>query len=161
MSRTTWTHNEMLLNVALMYPLVFLGGYILWEKARPIFWAYMLTWFGILTVGRYFVCRPCPYYGQDCPSFGFGHLARIFPESKTKGFNRRAGIIDTSVIVASLLIPIVLWILGIFTRIVSLSVTDHIVMGVYLGVFITMGLVHDAGCRKCDIAECPMSKAPK
>ena len=162
MAEVRWARKTMLLNMALMYSLVLFGGYVLWGNARIVFWIYVMTWIGILTIGRYYVCRPCRYYGQDCPSFGFSHLARILPKGQGKGFSRMAVIIDTSVIVASLLLPMTVWVIGIFSRVVPFDRTDHALMGAYLLLFVVMSKVHSVtGCGKCDIAECPMSKAAK
>ncbi len=73
-----------------------------------------------------------------------------------------AVIIDTSVIVASLLLPMTVWVIGIFSRIVPFDKGDHALMGAYLLLFVVMSRVHSVtGCGKCDIAECPMSKAAK
>ena len=72
-----WPRSVMLLNIALGLASLLLGGYILWQTSPPFFWPYLAVWIGVLTVGRYFVCRSCPYYGQDCPTYGWGHLARL------------------------------------------------------------------------------------
>ena len=72
-----WPRSVMVLNIALGLASLLLGGYILWQTSLPFFWLYLGVWVGVLTVGRYFVCRSCPYYGQDCPTYGWGHLTRL------------------------------------------------------------------------------------
>jgi hypothetical protein len=153
----------MLLNALLFWPMVFLGGYVLWGKSAVIFWIYTAVWLGILTLGRYFVCRRCKYYGTDCPTFGFSHIARIFRRDESKGFNGRACEIDALVQMLVMLLPILAWIFSAFDIVVSkYGTTDHIIMGVYVTLGLLMMAAHSAnGCSKCDIVECRLSKAAK
>jgi hypothetical protein len=157
-----WSRKVMLLNISLMLPLVLLGGYILWQTTHLIFWLYLSIWLGILTVGRYYICHRCPYYGQDCPTYGWGHLARVFPKDDTRGFNTRGAMIDYAIIVTSLLLPVVAWLLSFFDVVADFGTVEHVLIGIYLVLAIAVALVHDVtGCGKCELEECPMSKAAK
>ncbi|NIM14583.1 MAG: hypothetical protein GTO45_21420 [Candidatus Aminicenantes bacterium] len=162
MTLPQWSRKTMLLNMALFYPMLLLGGYLLWETYIVFFWIYLFMWIGILTLGRYYVCRPCPYCGQDCPSFGFSYLALLFPKSKAEGFNRCAGMIDIVFIFLSLLLPIAVWILSFFGKIAAFSTIKHILIAAYLILAAVVVTVHQVtGCSKCEIAECQASKAAK
>jgi hypothetical protein len=151
----------MLLNLALWLPSLLLGCYILWQTTLLFFGLYLAAWVAILTVGRYFVCRTCPYYGQDCPSYGWGHLARLmFRRDETKGFNSRACVIDFAANVVAILLPVLAWVLSFFGRIADFGTTEHILAGIYLVLVISAFLVHQTtGCSKCELEECPFSKA--
>ena len=162
MSYPIWSRKVMFLNSALLYLLVLLGGCILFVKSLPTFWVYLFIWISILTMGRYYVCRPCPYYGQDCPSFGFGHLARIFPKDDKSAFSARACIIDIIAIGVSLSLPVVVWVLSLVGKSAVFDAMWHVLMGVYIVWTVAMVTVHEiTGCRKCEIAECPTSRAAK
>ena len=163
MGSINWSRKTMLLNALLFWPTVFLGGYVLWGKSSAIFWIYTAIWIGIFTLGRYFVCRRCKYYGTDCPTFGFSHIARIFRRDESKGFNGRGCEIDIVAHLLVMLLPFLAWIFGFFDIVVSkYSSTDHILTGVYVTLGLLMMCVHNAtGCNKCDIAECRMSKAAR
>ncbi|MGQ9571728.1 MAG: hypothetical protein ACUVV3_00850 [Dehalococcoidia bacterium] len=158
-----WPRSAMLLNLALWFPLVILAGYVLWQTTLLFFSLYVALLVGILTLGRYFVCRTCPYYGQDCPTYGWGHLARLmFRRDETRGFNGRAAVIDFSAIVATGLLPVIVWLIGFSGNLVDFGTVEHILMGVYLVLLITAFVVHEAtGCGKCELEECPFSKAAR
>ena len=158
----SWSRKVMLVNSAFLYPLILLGGYILYTKSLMLFSFYLLIWAGILTIGRYYVCRRCPYYGQDCPSFSFGHLARVFRRDENARFSARACMIDIAAIGASLLLPPLAWVLSFFEIVGDFSVAEHVLIGLYIMLAIAMVIVHEiTGCSKCEIAECPTSKAAK
>ena len=156
-----WPRRVMLLNLALSIPALFLGGYILWQTTQLFFWLYVAVWAGILTVGRYFVCRACPYYGQDCPTYGWGHLARLmFRRDETRGFNGPAAIIDFSTIVVAALLPVVAWVIGFSGKVADFGTTEHILVGILLGLVAAGFVVHQGtGCSKCELEECPFSRA--
>jgi hypothetical protein len=153
----------MLLNSLIFYPMVFLGGYMLWGKSAVMFWVYAAVWIGIFTLGRYFVCRRCKYCGTDCPTFGFSHIARMFRRDQSKGFNGRGCEIDIAAHLLVMLLPLLAWIFSLFDIVVSnYGKIDHILTGVYVALVILMMCVHNAtGCSKCDIVECRFSKAAK
>jgi len=136
---------------------------MLWGKSSAIFWIYTAIWIGVFTLGRYFVCRRCKYYGTDCPTFGFSHIARIFRRDESKGFNGRGCEIDIVAHLLVMFLPFLAWIFGFFDIVVSkYSSTDHILTGVYVTLGLLMMCVHNAtGCNKCDIAECRLSKAAR
>lgn len=162
MTLPSWSRKVMLLNIAFLYPLVFLGGYILWQKAQPIFWLYLLIFICILTVDRYFICCPCPYYGKDCPSFGFSYLARIFPKDETRGFNARACMIEFAIFGVLLLLPAIVWVSSFFGRAAAFSTMEHVLVGIFISMVILMEVVHErTGCSKCEIEKCPMSKVAR
>jgi fatty acid desaturase len=156
-----WPRKAMVLNLALALPSVLLGGYILWQTTQVFFWLYLAALVGILTVGRYFVCRACPYYGQDCPTYGWGHLARLmFPRDETKGFNSRAVAIDFAAIILTALLPIIAWAIGFSGKVADFGRTEDILTGVYLVLVMAAFVVHqETGCSKCELEDCPFSKA--
>jgi len=156
-----WPRRVMLLNLALWLSSVVLGSYILWQTTLLFFCLYLAVLIGILTVGRYFVCRTCPYYGQDCPTYGWGHLARfVFRRDETRGFNNRAAVIDFAAILAGALLPVIAWAIGFSGKVADFGTTEHILMGIYLLLVISAFLVHQTtGCSKCELEECPFSKA--
>lgn len=156
-----WPRRAMLLNLALWLASVVLGSYILWQTTLLFFCLYLAVLIGILTVGRYFVCRTCPYYGQDCPTYGWGHLARLmFRRDETRGFNSRAAVIDFAAILAAALLPVIAWAIGFSGKVADFGTTEHILMGIYLLLVISAFLVHQTtGCSKCELEECPFSKA--
>jgi hypothetical protein len=157
-----WSRKVMLVNSALLYPVVLLGGALLYVNAMPIFWLYLFIWIAILTIGRYYVCRPCLYYGQDCPSFGFGHVARMFTKDGNNRFSARACIIDIIAIGVLLLLPVGVWVLSLFGMASVFGPLSQILMGVYVMGAVAMMTVHEmTGCRKCEIVECPTSRAAK
>jgi hypothetical protein len=151
----------MLLNIALGLASLLLGAYILWQTSRPFFWLYLGVWIAILTVGRYFVCRTCPYYGQDCPTYGWGHLARLMYQRDEKGrFNSRAATIEFGVIFATDLLPIIAWAIGFSGQVAEFGTTEHILTGGYLALALTGLMVHQrTGCARCELEECPFSGA--
>ncbi len=163
MNRVVWSRKTMLLNALLFWPMVFLGGYVLWGKSSAMFWVYAAVWLGIFTLGRYFVCRRCKYYGTDCPTFGYSYLARMFKKDESKPFSGRACHIDALVQMLVMLLPILAWIFSAFDIVVSQYKTvDHVLMGVYVALGLLMMAAHSVnGCSKCDIAECRLSKAAK
>jgi hypothetical protein len=162
-NRVNWPRKTMMLNALIFWPMVFLGGYVLWGKSAAMFWVYVAVWVGIFILGRYFVCRRCKYYGTDCPTFGFSHIVRVFRRDQTKGFNGRGCEIDIAAHLIAMLLPILAWIFSAFDIVVSeYGTVDHTLMGVYLVLVILMMAAHSAnGCSKCDIAECRLSKAAK
>lgn len=163
MSRVKWWRQTMLLNSLLFYAAVLLGGYILCEKSTVIFWLYAAVWLGVIVLGRYFVCRRCKYYGVDCPSFGFSHLARMFKKDESRGFSGLACHIDILVQVLAMLLPVLAWIFSAFDIVVRrYDTTDHVLVGIYVALAFLMLSVHSAtGCNRCDIAECRLSKATR
>lgn len=163
MSSVHWSRNTMLLNSLVFYPMVFLGGYVLWGKSSVIFWIYSAIWIGIFTLGRYLVCRRCKYYGMDCPTFGFSHIARIFRRDESKGFNGRGCEVDIVAHLLVLFLPILAWIFSAFDIVVSqYGIANHALMGAYVVLVLSMMAVHNAtGCSRCDIIECRFSKAAK
>lgn len=163
MASADWSRGTMLLNSLLFYPAVIIGGYVLWDKSSPIFWAYIVIWLGILVLGRYYVCRRCKYYGRDCPTFGFSYLACMFRRDESQGFSGRACHIDIFFHMVGLFIPVLAWIMGAFNAVVSAYGTvDHALMGAYVVLVSLMMGVHSAtGCNKCDIAGCRFSGAAR
>jgi hypothetical protein len=153
----------MLLNALLLYPTVFLGGYVLWDKSAVVFWVYVAVWLGVIVLGRYFVCRRCEYYGTDCPSFGYSYLARMFKKDKTRPFSGLACHIDALVQMLVMLLPVLAWILGALDIVFpKYETTDHILMGIYVTLTASMLAIHTAtGCNRCDIAECLLSRAAR
>ena len=151
----------MLLNLALWLPSVLLAGYILWQTTQLFFWLYLAVLIGILTAGRYFVCRSCPYYGQDCPTYGWGHLARLmFRRDETRAFDSRAAMIDFAAIVVAALLAVIAWAIGFSGRIADFGTTEHILMGIYLVLVTAAFVVHQGtGCNRCQVEECFFSKA--
>ena len=158
-----WPRSVMLVNLAFMVPLVGLGAWILWETAWVLFWLYLAVWVGILTLGRYFVCRTCPCHGRDCPSYGYGHLAALlFKRDETRGFNNTACVIDFAANGLAMLVPVVAWLLGFFDVLADFSPAEHAAIGIYLALLVAGVGVHQAsGCAKCENAECSFSKATK
>ncbi|UCH86069.1 MAG: hypothetical protein JSU97_05875 [Dehalococcoidia bacterium] len=156
-----WPRRVMLLNLALFIPALFLGGYILWQTTQLFFWLYIVVWVGILTVGRYFVCRTCPYYGQDCPTYGWGHLTRLmFRRDETRGFNVAAGVIEFATTIVATLLPVIAWVIGFSGKVADFGTTEHILVGILLGLVAAGFVVHQGtGCSKCELEECPFSKA--
>ena len=103
------------------------------------------------------MCRPCPHYGNDCPT-GFGHVVRMFPKDTTREFSGRACIIDVLVIEAAFLIPAIIWILSFFDTIDSFSTVEHVLMAIYLALFLGISTAHTVnGCNKCEQENCPAS----
>ena len=156
-----WPRRVMLLNIALGLAALLLGGYILWQTSRLFFWLCLGIWITILTVGRYFVCRTCPYYGQDCPTYGWGHLARLmYRRDETRGFNSRAAAIEFGVLLVAALLPVIAWAISFSGQIAEFGRTEHILMGGYLALALAGLLVHErAGCARCELEECPFSGA--
>jgi len=156
-----WPRSVMLLNIALGLASLLLGGYILWQTSPPFFWPYLAVWIGVLTVGRYFVCRSCPYYGQDCPTYGWGHLARLmYRRDETRGFNSRAATIEFGVILVTDLLPVIAWATSLSGQVAEFGRTEHILTGAYLALAVAGLLVHQrTGCAKCELEECPFSGA--
>ena len=163
MNRVKWSRRTMLLNSLIFYSAIVLGGYVLWGKSTAMFSVYAAVWLGIIVLGRYFVCRRCKYYGVDCPSFAFSHLARMFKKDESRGFSGLACHIDILVQVLVMLLPVLAWILSVFDIVVRRSdTTDHVLMGIYVALALVMLGVHSAtGCNRCDIAECRLSKAAR
>jgi hypothetical protein len=151
----------MLLNTALGLASLVLGAYILWSTSAPFFWLYLGVWGGVLTVGRYFVCRSCPYYGQDCPTYGWGHLTRLmYRRDETRGFNGRAATIDFGVIFATNLLPVIAWAVSFSGHIAEFGRIEHILTGAYVALAVTGLLVHQrTGCARCELEGCPFSGA--
>jgi len=151
----------MLLNIALGVASLLLGGYILWQTSLLFFSLYVAVWFGVLTVGRYFVCRACPYYGQNCPTYGWGHLTRlIYRRDESRGFNSRAATIEFGVILVTDLLPVIAWAASFSGQVAEFGRTEHILAGVYLALAVAGLLVHQrTGCAQCELEECPFSGA--
>ena len=156
-----WPRRVMLLNIALGLASLLLGGYILWQTSLPFFWLYVGVWIGILTVGRYFVCRSCPYYGQDCPTYGWGHLTRaMYRRDETRGFNSRAATIEFGVIFVADLLPVIAWGISFSGQIAEFGRTEHMLTGGYLALAVAGLLVHQrTGCARCELKGCPFSGA--
>jgi hypothetical protein len=156
-----WPRGVMLLNIALGLASSLLAAYILWQTSRAFFWGYVGVWIVILTVGRYFVCRTCPYYGQDCPTYGWGHLARfMYRRDETRGFNSRAAAIEFGAVFVTQLLPVIAWAVSFTGEVAEFGRTEHILMGGYLALAVAGLLVHQGtGCARCEVAECPFSGA--
>ncbi len=164
MERPRWSLKVILLNNGLKYPTLLLGGYILWENSLPFFLVYLLIWIGLQTVGRYFVCRACPYFGQVCPDFGFGYMARvIFSKDDTRGFNALACMVDFVFVVILFLLPVVVWLLSLVGGFVEpFNANDHTLAVTYLVFSSTVGVAHFlTACGTCEVSGCPLSKAAK
>lgn len=152
-----WPRKSMLLTAPFMYATIALGGYLLWDKSLIFFGIYMATWIGILTIGRHFVCRPCPHYGEDCPT-GFGHIVRMYPKDTTREFSGKACITDVLAIEVALFIPIVIWILSFVNIVDDFNTLEHVLMAVYLVLFSSFSTAHTVyGCNKCQQENCPAS----
>lgn len=156
-----WPRSLMLLNIALGLASLLLGGYILWQTSPPFFWLYLGVWVGVLTVGRYFVCRSCPYYGQDCPTYGWGHLTRLmYRRDDVRGFNSRAATIEFGVILVTDLLPVIAWATSFSGQVAEFGRNEHILTACYLALAVAGLLVHQrTGCAKCELEECPFSGA--
>lgn len=162
MNTSWWPRRTMILNSLLLYSTTLLGGYVLWWSSSLTFWLYLSLWIGVLTVGRYFVCRRCSNYGKVCPSFGFSYIVRIFPKDKTGVFSWPACAVDILAISLLLLLPIIVWILSLFEIVTSYITLYHVLMAIYvLLVFLVLGAHSVTGCSRCNIAECRLSKAAK
>lgn len=163
MSPVLWSRKTMLLSSLLVYPAVLLGGYVLWGKSAIMFWVYAAVWLGVIVLGRYFVCRRCKYYGVDCPTFGYSYIACMFKKDESKPFSGRACHIDILVQMIVMFLPVLAWILGAFDIVVpKYDTADHILMGIYVTLIVLTLYVHStAGCSRCDIAECRMSRASR
>ena len=152
-----WPRKAMLLTAPFMYAAMILGGYLLWDKSLVMFIVYAVIWIGILTIGRYFVCRPCPHYGNDCPT-GFGHIVRMFPKDTTREFSGSACITDVMAIEVAFLIPLIIWILSFVGNIDDFSTAENVLMAIYLALFFGFSAFHEVdGCSKCQIENCPVS----
>ena len=157
METRPWPRKSMILTAPFMYATIPLGGYILWDKSPIIFGIYIATWIGILIIGRHLVCRPCPHYGEDCPT-GFGHIVRMFSKDTKREFSGRACIADVLIIEAAFLIPLVIWILSFIDIIDDFNAVEHILIGVYLILFFSFSTAHTVhGCNKCQQENCPAS----
>jgi hypothetical protein len=163
MREVPWSRRTMLLNSLLFYPAVFLGGYVLWGKSVVMFSVYAAVWLGVIFLGRYLVCRRCKYYGADCPTFGYSHLARMYKKDETKPFSGLACHIEILVQVLVMLLPVLAWILGGLHVVVPRYETiDHVLTGTYVALAVSMlGVYTATGCNRCDIAECRLSKAAR
>ena len=150
-----------MLNTALGLASLLLGAYILWRTSLPLFWPYLAVWAGILTVGRYFVCRSCPYYGQDCPTYGWGHLTHLmYRRDDTRGFNGRAATIEFGVVFVADLLPVIAWIASLSGQVAEFGRTEHILAGGYVALAVAGLLVHQrTGCARCELEGCPFSGA--
>lgn len=156
-----WPRKTMLLTAPFMYATIPLGGYILWDKPPVAFSIYIAMWIGILTIGRHLVCRPCPHYGEDCPT-GFGHIVRMFSKDRKREFSGRACIADVLIIEAAFLIPLVMWILTFVSIGDDFSTLKHILMGIYLALFFVFSAAHTVnGCNKCQQENCPASSVSR
>ena len=86
----------------------------------------------------------------------------MFPKDEKGEFSARACIIDIIAIGVSLALPVVVWVLSLFGKLAAFSTLWHVLMGVYIVWIIAMVTVHEVtGCRKCEIVECPTSRAAK
>lgn len=158
MAPNTFSYRIMLLNMALFYPALILGGYLLWGKSMPLFILYAAGLAATLMIGRYVVCRPCPYYGKPCPSFGFSYLAKIFPKARDRSFNGTAAAAETRIITLFLLMPIVPMALSWFGLAEAYMVYEYILMFVYVSLVFATDVVHkETGCNKCPVEACPMA----
>jgi hypothetical protein len=153
----------MLLNIFVAVPLLLLGGYILWQTTHLFFGLYVAAWLGILTIGRYFVCRTCPYHGEDCPTYGWGHLARLmFRRDEGRGFNGPAAVIDFAAILVAALLPVIAWFVGLTGKVADFGTMEHILVAVFAASVVVALLVHQGtGCAKCELQECPFSGAAR
>jgi hypothetical protein len=160
MNLPTFSHKTMTLNILLFYPTLILGGYLIWDKSMILVILYSATLIVTLIVSRNFVCTPCYYYGKPCPSFGFSYLALIFPKAEKKPFNGRAAQTEARIIIVCSLMPIVALILSLLGITKPFTISELILMGLYVTLVISMGIVHQVtGCNKCEIEECPLSRA--
>lgn len=152
-----WPRKSMLVTAPLMYTSIPIGAYVLWDKSIVLFIVYAVLWACILTIGRYFVCRPCPRYGEDCPT-GFGHIVRIFPKDTSREFSGIACITDVLAIEIAFFIPVVIWILSLVNIVNDFSTLEHVFLGIYLILFFGFSVAHTVlGCNKCQQENCPAS----
>jgi hypothetical protein len=148
------------LNTSLMLGSILAAGYVLLSKAPMLLLVYGAAWALILTVGRFVVCRHCLYYGENCATFAFGHVARIFPASSDRRFRARAAGIDASAIVLVQLLPAAYWVWSLVSEQGALGRTEHLLMAAYLGLGVAAAVAHHLnGCRRCPIQECPLCAA--
>lgn len=161
METRPWPRKSLVLTAPLMYAAIPLGGYLLWGKSLVAFIVYAAIWAGVLTIGRYFVCRRCAHYGKDCPT-GFGYAVRIFPKDTAREFSGRACMIDVLFIEAAFLAPPIIWILSFVNTIDSFSTTGHVLMVIYLALFLGFATAHEVnGCGRCVQGKCPASRASR
>lgn len=154
--------KTMVLNSVLFWPGLVLGGYLLWVKSTPLFLVYLIILIATIVAHRYIICKSCFYYGKPCPSFGFSYLAQLFPKTEDKPFNGKAAVIETYIITACALVPILSLVLSWAGLMDSYSLLEYILIGIYVVLVLSASMVHKrTGCNKCQIEDCPLSMVSK
>ena len=84
----------------------------------------------------------------------------MFSRDDTRGFNGRAAVVDFGAIVAVTLLPIVVWVIGFTGKVADFGTTEHVLVGLFAALVVAGFVVHQGtGCNRCELHECPFSRA--
>jgi len=158
-----WTSFDIRINLIIVLILIGFSIVILAVKFLWVFLGlYILCWGLYIVVGRYVTCRHCDFLGKPCPSWCMGILGgKLYKRSNKRNFCVEGGFIpavlfDISFLIIAVFIPIIAYIVQLLT--VGLLALDYVLLTVYLILALLTLIMHSlTGCKKCPIADCPMS----
>ncbi|MDD1776602.1 MAG: hypothetical protein LUQ65_00410 [Candidatus Helarchaeota archaeon] len=161
--KSPWTTFDIRINLTIVLILI---GFSIFMLALKAFWVflglYILCWGLYIVVGRYVTCRHCDFLGKACPSWCMGILGgKLYKRSTKRNFCVEGGFIhavllDISFLIIAVSIPIIAYIVQLLT--IGLLTLDYILLAVYLILALLTLIMHSlTGCKKCPIADCPMS----
>jgi len=158
-----WTSFDIAINLIILFISIGLSTFMLVLKALWIYLVlYYLCWGLYIIVGRYVTCRHCDFLGKPCPSWCMGIIAgKLYKRSNKPNFCADGGFLtallfDISFLLIAVLIPLIAYVLEALTGI--LQPLEWVLLAIYLIVALLMIITHSlTGCKKCPIADCPMS----
>ena len=160
-----WSKNLIRANLITLVVAMIFGTYILilisWISLI-IYWVFWLVFF---TLGRYVSCRHCDFLGKPCPSWCMGIIGgKLFKRSQKEHIFEDKGMLkmaffDIAPFAVAALLPIIFYIFNRFS--VGLSFFDWILLIIYGIIVVVAFTLHQMGCNKCPIGQCPLSKSNK
>jgi len=162
-----WNTFDITINLVILFIAIGLSTAMLVLKALWIYLGiYYLCWGLYIIVGRYVTCRHCDFLGKPCPSWFMGMIAgKLYKRSDKPNFCadggfRNALLFDISFLLIAVLIPLIAYIIEALTG--TLLALEWTLFAIYLIIALLMLIIHSlTGCRKCPIADCPMSRKHK
>jgi len=162
-SELPWSKRLIQVNlIALIIAMVF-STYMLLIKSWIFVIIYWIAWGLYFTVGRYVSCRHCEFYGKPCTSWCMGLIGgKLYKRSEKKHIFEDKGMLkmmffDVSFFVIAALLPVIVYIYYFFIS--GLSLIDLILLTIYGLIAIVVFLLHQIGCNKCPLKQCPMNKS--
>jgi hypothetical protein len=161
--KALWTSIDIRINLITLFILVGFSTFMLVIKAQWVLLIlYYVCWGLYIVVGRYVTCRHCDYLGKACPSWCMGILGgKLYKRSAKRNFCVEGGFIygvlfDISFLLIAVFIPVFAYLVQALQG--GLVAVDYVLLVIYIILALLTVILHSlTGCKKCPIADCPMS----